>query len=383
VARLWFITGAGRGLGRAFAEAALAHGDAVIATVRTDGVLDDLAARFPGRVHVRRLDVADRRAVSTVVADVVATVGVPDVIVNNAGYGLVGAVEEVTEAQLRAQFDVNLFGAVWVTREFLPHLRARGSGRIVQVSTVGAAGHLPLFGAYNATKWALKGLSAALSAEVARFGIRVHLLEPAGFATDWAGPSMRFADPVDAYGPVREAIFGSAGYPDGSAPEPAAQDGAEPDPWADAPPEVAAQALLALLDEPSPPLRSVIGNGGHDMVRMALEARRDDYRKDPAFVWPDATPSPSSPDTDADDPGSRDPGTGTGGPNTGAQRGPGSAALDQLRRWEDSGATWRVVSRTHDGVDLALLTCDAGEEVDRLRSADADLIAYLGDRTES
>jgi NAD(P)-dependent dehydrogenase (short-subunit alcohol dehydrogenase family) len=352
VARLWFITGAGRGLGRAFTEAALGHGDAVIATVRRDGVLDDLAARFPDRLHVRRMDVAGRSAVVAVVADVVATVGVPDVIVNNAGYGLVGAVEELTEAQIRAQFDVNLYGALGVTQGFLPHLRARGSGRIVQVSTVGAVGHLPLFGAYNATKWALEGLSAALSDEVAPHGIRVHLLELAGFATDWAGSSMRYADPQDAYAATREAIFGTPGYPDASAAPEQAEPGAdaEPDPFAEAPPEVAAQALLALLDEPSPPLRSVIGNGGLAMVRMALEARRDDYRKDPAFVWPDTPPS---------------------------------SDLAKLRRWEDSGATWRVVSRTPGDVDLALLTCDAGEEVDRLRSADADLIAYLGDRTES
>lgn len=183
--RLWFITGAGRGLGRAFTEVALEHGDRVVATIRRDGVLDDLAKEYGDRLIPRRLDVAVRDDVFRVVDEVAATVGTPDVVVNNAGYGLVGAVEELSEEELRAQFDVNLFGAVWVTQAVLPHLRARGSGRIVQVSSVGAVGHLPLFGAYNATKWALEGLSAGLAEEVKPLGIGVHLLQLGGFATDW------------------------------------------------------------------------------------------------------------------------------------------------------------------------------------------------------
>ncbi|MBB4760921.1 SDR family NAD(P)-dependent oxidoreductase [Amorphoplanes digitatis] len=433
---LWFVTGAGRGLGRAFTEAALRRGDRVVATVRRDGALAGLAAAHPGRLFVRRLDVADRAAVVAVVDETAAAVGVPDVVVNNAGYGLVGAVEELSEAELRAQFDVNLFGAVWVTQAVLPHLRRRGSGRIVQVSTVGAVGHLPLFGAYNATKWALEAMSAALAEEVAPLGIRVHLLQLGGFATDWAGSSMRFATPDPAYTATREAILGQPDYPPApapagaptpaapagaptpaapapalptsapaapapaapalptsapaapapaapapaapapaapapaapapaapapaapapaapapAAPAPAAPAPAAPAPalptsapaaapapavptsvpaapaadaalaasaaegladeawavggadapvaggeagggaagdeeWVDAPPEVAAEALLALLDEPDPPLRKIIGVGAHDMVRMALEARRDDYLRDPAFVWP-------------------------------------------------------------------------------------------------
>nr|BFE69214.1 hypothetical protein GCM10020092_025150 [Actinoplanes digitatis] len=215
---LWFVTGAGRGLGRAFTEAALRRGDRVVATVRRDGALAGLAAAHPGRLFVRRLDVADRAAVVAVVDETAAAVGVPDVVVNNAGYGLVGAVEELSEAELRAQFDVNLFGAVWVTQAVLPHLRRRGSGRIVQVSTVGAVGHLPLFGAYNATKWALEAMSAALAEEVAPLGIRVHLLQLGGFATDWAGSSMRFATPDPAYTATREAILGQPDYPPAPAP---------------------------------------------------------------------------------------------------------------------------------------------------------------------
>jgi NAD(P)-dependent dehydrogenase (short-subunit alcohol dehydrogenase family) len=279
--RLWLITGAGRGLGRAFAAAALEHGDRVIATIRRDGLLDDLAKQYGDRLIQRRLDLAVRAEVEAVVAEVVATVGTPDVVVNNAGYGLVGAIEELSEQEIREQFDVNLFGAVWVTQAVLPHLRERGSGSIVQVSSVGAVGHLPLFGAYNATKWALEGLSAALSAEVAPLGIRVHLLELGGFATDWAGSSMRFTTADPAYEGTRSAILGMPGYP-----TPEEVEAAASEPQTEESPRVAAEALLALLDEPEPPLRKVIGTGAHDMVRMALEWRRDDYLRDPAFVWP-------------------------------------------------------------------------------------------------
>ncbi|GAA1562964.1 SDR family oxidoreductase [Kribbella sancticallisti] len=279
--RLWFITGAGRGLGRAFTEVALEQGDRVVATVRRDGVLDDLVKKHGDRLLPRRLDVAVRGEVERVVDEVVATVGTPDVVVNNAGYGLVGAIEELSEEEIRAQFDVNLFGAVWVTQAVLPHLRARGSGKIVQVSSVGAVGHLPLFGAYNATKWALEGLSAALAEEVAPLGIGVHLLQLGGFATDWAGASMQFTTADPAYDGTRTSILGMSGYPTKEMVEAA---GAEPS--TEESPRVAAEALLALLDDPNPPLRKIIGTGAHDMVRMALEGRRDDYLRDPAFVWP-------------------------------------------------------------------------------------------------
>ncbi|TDO46335.1 short-subunit dehydrogenase [Kribbella sp. VKM Ac-2527] len=279
--RLWFVTGAGRGLGRAFAEVALEHGDRVVATIRQDGVLDDLVKEYGDRLVTRRLDVSVRSEVEAVVAEVVSTVGTPDVVVNNAGYGLVGAIEELSEQEIRDQFDVNLFGAVWVTQAVLPHLRARGSGRIVQVSSVGAVGYLPLFGAYNATKWALEGLSASLAAEVAPLGIGVHLLQLGGFATDWAGSSMRFTTANPAYDETRAAILGMPAYP---TPELIAEASAEA--ATEESPRVAAEALLAFLDEPEPPLRKVIGAGAHEMVRMALADRRDDYRRDPAFTWP-------------------------------------------------------------------------------------------------
>ncbi|MFI5936415.1 SDR family NAD(P)-dependent oxidoreductase [Actinoplanes sp. NPDC051494] len=280
--RSWFITGAGRGLGHAFARAALERGDDVIGTVRQPGSAADLAAEFPGRFQRRQLDVKDRAAVVTLLGDIAT----PDIVINNAGYGLVGALEEISEEQATEQFAVNLFGAMWVTQAVLPGMRERGSGRIVQVSSVGAVGHLPLFGVYNATKWALEGMSAALADEVAPHGIRVHLLQLGGFATDWAGSSMRYAEARDAYAATREAIFGTPGYPEPVTPTHSADEPPGDEPPAEESPAVAAQALLDLLDEPDPPLRKIIGTGAHDMVRMALEARRDDYRRDPAFTWP-------------------------------------------------------------------------------------------------
>jgi|SRR5680860_126765 len=289
--RTWLITGASRGLGRAFTEAALRHGERVVATVRDTHALDELASSWGAQLVRRQLDVSDRAAVMSVVDDVVDEVGSLDVVVNNAGYALVGAIEEISEAQARAQLDTNLFGALWVTQAVLPHLRAQGSGRIVQISTVGAVGALPLFGIYNASKWALEGFSAALAEEVSPLGIGVHILQLGGFATDWAGRSMRFAAEVPAYDELRRGIFESVGYPDLSEVDPAEYEAAEG--GFDAPPSVAAEALLRLVDSPDPPLRSVVGIGAAAMVRMALEGRRDDYEKDARFTWPAPTRPPA------------------------------------------------------------------------------------------
>ncbi|SFA71394.1 Short-chain dehydrogenase [Amycolatopsis marina] len=289
--RLWLVTGASRGLGRAFTEAALRNGDHVVATVRRADALTDLAYEWGDRLIRRELDVTDRAAVTEVVDDIADTVGTPDVVVNNAGYGLVGATEEISETEARAQFDTNFFGALWVTQAALPHMRAAGQGRIVQVSSVGAVGAMPFFGLYNATKWALEGFSAALAQEVAPHGIGVHILELGGFATDWFGRSMRFADENGAYNELRGGIFGAARYPDLSDASPAEQG----EDATDAPPSVAAESLLELLDLEDPPLRWVAGPAAKDMVRMALEDRRDDYEKDPEFTWPSGSRAHDTP----------------------------------------------------------------------------------------
>lgn len=295
--RVWFVTGAGRGLGRAFAEAALEAGDRVVGTVRRPDALADLVDRHPNSLAALPLDVRDRAAVISSVEQAVERFGHLDVVVNNAGYGMVGAIEEVSEVEAREILDTDLLGAVWVTQAVVPHLRARGSGHIVQISTSGGVGAMPTFGMYNAAKWALEGFSEALAGEVAPFGIRVTIAELGGFATDWAGSSMRFATPVPAYDPLRTSLFGSPVVP-WKVPDPVAAAGdaeaargADESPTESEPgPEVAAAALLAHVDRDHGPLRLLVGDDVPGHVALALAARRDDYERDPRFTWP--APSP-------------------------------------------------------------------------------------------
>ncbi|MFI9509856.1 SDR family NAD(P)-dependent oxidoreductase [Nocardia sp. NPDC052566] len=305
--RTWFITGANRGLGRAFTEAALAQGDRVVATARNPRSMADLDG---DRLTVLPLDVRDRDRVIATVNQAFEVAGSIDVIVNNAGYGLVGALEELTEAQIRDQMDTNFYGALWVSQAAVPHLRKQGSGHIVQISTVGAVGSLPLFSMYNASKWALEGFSASLADELRPFGIAVTLAQMGGFDTDWAKSSMKFATADPAYSEVRTGILGMPDYPDAAMLAAAAEqsgpdadtaesdtagteanaagaetDAAEPE-WREAAPEVGAAALIELVNMPNPPLRKVIGPGAHQMVAMALDQRRQDYLTDPGFAWP-------------------------------------------------------------------------------------------------
>jgi NAD(P)-dependent dehydrogenase (short-subunit alcohol dehydrogenase family) len=241
----------------------------VVATARDATTLRDLEAAHPGRAAALQLDVTDREAAVESVARAVDRFGRIDVVVNNAGYGLMGAVEEITEDQARAQMETNFFGALWLTQAVIPQLRAQGSGHIIQISSVGAVGAMPTFGLYNASKWALEGFSASAAEELRPFGISVTMAQLGGFDTDWARSSMRFATANTAYDETRLAILGTAAYPDPSAP-----------------PAEAAAALLALADNPHPPVRQIIGTGAHQMVNMALAARRVDYEADAEFVWP-------------------------------------------------------------------------------------------------
>ncbi|WP_406231826.1 SDR family NAD(P)-dependent oxidoreductase [Nocardia sp. NBC_01009] len=279
--RTWFITGANRGLGRAFTVAALGRGDHVVATARDPKSMADLA---DDRLTVLPLDVRDRDRVIATVNRAFEVSGTIDVIVNNAGYGLVGAIEELTEAEIRDQMDTNFYGALWVSQAAVPHLREQKSGHIVQISTVGAVGSLPLFGMYNASKWALEGFSASLADELRPLGISVTLAQLGGFDTDWAKSSMKFGSGLPAYEGLRTAILGMPNYPDPSEPPPPPAD-VESE-WVEAAPEVAAAGLLELVNLPNPPVRKVIGPGAHQMVAMALDQRRQDYLTDPEFTWP-------------------------------------------------------------------------------------------------
>ncbi len=181
--RTWFITGAGRGLGRAFALAALDRGDQVVAAARTV-TRQDFDDRYGDRLLVLPLDVTDRDAVFAAVNTAVEHFGRLDIVVNNAGNMSSGMIEEFTEAEARAQLEVNLFGAMWVCQAVLPHLRGQGSGHIVQISSIAALGGFPSTGMYSASKFALEGMSEALAMEAAPFGVKLSIVQPGGYWTD-------------------------------------------------------------------------------------------------------------------------------------------------------------------------------------------------------
>src|SRR6476659_4319028 len=204
--KTWFITGTSRGFGREWAIAALERGDNVAATARDTSTLDDLVQTYGERLLPIALDVTDRDADFAAVQQAHDRFGRLDVVINNAGYGHFGFVEELSEKDVRDQLETNFFGALWVTQAALPFLREQGSGHIVQVSSIGGISAFPLVGAYHASKWALEGLSQSLAQEVAGFGIHVTLVEPGGFATDWAGSSARHSVPLPAYDAYREEM---------------------------------------------------------------------------------------------------------------------------------------------------------------------------------
>jgi NAD(P)-dependent dehydrogenase (short-subunit alcohol dehydrogenase family) len=255
MSKVWYITGTSRGLGREFAINALERGDRVAATARNVDTLDDLVQKYGDAILPLALDVTDKAAVEATVAQAHEQFGRLDVVVNNAGYGQFGAVEELTEAELRDQMETNFFGALWVVQAVLPILREQGSGHIVQISTIGGIGAFPNIGAYHASKWALEGISESLAQEVAPLGIKVTLVEPGGFTTDWAGDSSKTSAPLPAYDHVREAM--------------AARRGSQ----RSGNPATAGQAILDVVDAEEPPLRVLFGSGPTEMVKSIYAQR--------------------------------------------------------------------------------------------------------------
>ena len=260
---IWFITGASRGFGREWAIAALERGDSVAATARDTTTLDDLAAKYGDRLLPLRLDVTDREGAFAAVEQAHDRFGRLDVIVNNAGYGHFGMVEELSEADVRDQLETNLFGALWVTQAALPYLREQGSGHILQVSSIGGISAFPMVGAYHASKWALEGLSQALAQEVAPFGIHVTLIEPGGFATDWAGPSAKHSAPLPVYDAYREEVQRMRRERNPKPGDPTAS----------------AQAVLTIVDAEEPPLRVFFGDGPLAIATADYESRLATWRQ--------------------------------------------------------------------------------------------------------
>ncbi|TNM59273.1 SDR family oxidoreductase [Streptomyces sp. NP160] len=259
--KTWFITGASRGFGREFTKAALARGDRVAATARDTSSLDDLRAEHGDALLPLQLDVTDRAADREAVARAAQELGRLDVVVNNAGYGHFGAVEELSEADLREQMEANLFGAVWVTQAALPVMRAQGSGHIIQITSVGGIAAFPGIGAYHASKWALEGLTESLSQEVAGQGIKVTLVEPGGFSTDWSGASAHHSEEMPEYQPVRDAT--RERYSTATPGDPVA----------------AAQALLRVVDAEEPPLRVLFGSGPTTAVPELYAKRLETWKQ--------------------------------------------------------------------------------------------------------
>ncbi|EOD70323.1 SDR family NAD(P)-dependent oxidoreductase [Amycolatopsis vancoresmycina] len=260
MSKVWFVTGSSRGLGRCFVEAALSRGDRVAATARSTASFGSLVATYGDAVLPLEMDVTDKDAVFENVKRAAEHFGRLDVIVNNAGYAQIGAIEELTEPELRGQLETNVFGPVWVIQAALPILRDQGAGHFVQLSSAAGIIAMPLGGAYQASRWAIEALNETLAREVAGFGIKVTIVEPGGYATrDGKNPDPlangHVAEPNPAYDGLRRRLAEIAGG------QPAGD------------PAAAARALLKVVDAANPPLRVLFGQGFYPMIQQVYADR--------------------------------------------------------------------------------------------------------------
>jgi NAD(P)-dependent dehydrogenase (short-subunit alcohol dehydrogenase family) len=261
--KTWFITGTSRGFGREWAIAALERGDKVAATARDTATLDDLVAKYGDAVLPIKLDVTDRAAGFAAVKQAQEYLGRLDIVINNAGYGHFGMVEELSEADIRNQLETNLLGALWITQAALPYMREQGSGHILQVSSIGGISAFPNVGAYHASKWGLEGFSQALAQEVKAFGINITLIEPAAFDTDWAGSSSKRSAENPAYDEFRKVAAEQrakrAGNPGSAA--------------------ATREAILRIVDAEIPPLRVFLGRAPLGIATADYESRLATWRE--------------------------------------------------------------------------------------------------------
>jgi NAD(P)-dependent dehydrogenase (short-subunit alcohol dehydrogenase family) len=261
--KIWFITGSSRGLGRVLVEQVLEAGDKVVATARKTEDLADLREKFGDRIRAQKLDVKSFHDAEAAVSHAVEAFGRIDVVVNNAGYGFLGAFEEMTPEEFAGQIDTNFWGVVNVTRAVLPLLRQQRAGHIIQITSVGGRSGFPGLSGYHAAKFAVEGLSEALAQEIKPLGLKLTIVEPGGFRTDWAGPSMAYAKEIPDYAVVRfmrqrlEAISGG-----------------EP-----GDPRKAAAAILKLVDLPEPPLRLALGNDALAVLRFGYQRAAEELEK--------------------------------------------------------------------------------------------------------
>ena len=259
--KVWFITGSSTGFGRELAEEALAQGYKVVATARKTEVLQDLIEKYPDNARAVKLDVTKPDEVRAAIDEAVEEFGRVDVVVNNAGYGLIGAIEEATDEQFRHQFETNVFGAVDVMRAILPQMRRQQSGHILNLSSVGGFIAFPSSGFYTASKFALEAFSEALAAEAAHLGIKVTIVEPGAFRTDFNGRSLAIGENRMAEYPSTESFLGWLKEMDGKQP---------------GDPRKAAQAMIKVVESENPPLRLPLGEDAIVAIETELETVKAD-----------------------------------------------------------------------------------------------------------
>lgn len=264
MATVWFITGSSRGLGRSITEAVLAKGDRVAATARQPKQLDDLVSKYPGQILPLQLDVTDKKEIHAAVEQTIQHFGRIDVLVNNAGFGIIGAAEAFTDEQVRSQLETNLYGPIEISRAIIPHMRKQRSGRILQISSIGGRVGSVGLSIYQAAKFGLSGFSEVLANELAPLGIKVTSIEPGGFRTDWAGASMTYAPQVEGYENSvdnRIKLFMGGSYvPSGD-------------------PDKAAKVIIDLAAHPEPPVHLILGSDAAGILQNADAKRKVEFEK--------------------------------------------------------------------------------------------------------
>jgi NAD(P)-dependent dehydrogenase (short-subunit alcohol dehydrogenase family) len=256
-----FITGASRGFGKLWTEAFLQKGNNVAATARNLADLDDLVEKYGDRLLPVQLDVNNRKADFAAVQQAKDHFGRIDVLINNAGYGLFGAIEETSEQEARDQIETNVFGLLWVTQAVIPIMRKQGHGHIINLSSILGLVAVPTLGLYNASKYAVEGISETLALELAQFGIKVSLLEPNGFGTDWSGASAVRTKAMPEYDQIK-ADFNAASTEDF---------------WGR--PEATVEAVLKLVDAEQPPLRLFLGKKAYPLLKQVYKSRFEEWDK--------------------------------------------------------------------------------------------------------
>ena len=272
--KVWFITGSNSGFGRSLTEAVLAKGDKVVATTRHPEEIEDLVKQYTDTVKVVRLDITDKEEIGKAIDTALQTFGQIDVLVNNAGFGTLGAVEEISDDKVRYQFEVNCFGTLNLTKAMLPHFRQRKSGHILNVSSVGGFTSFPGTGIYCATKFALEGYSEALAKEIAPLGIKLTLIEPGAFRTEFAGDSLATPDEqIDDYEETAHKFVNMQSEMSGEQP---------------GDPDKAAQAMIKVVESDNPPMRLVLGEDALEATRQKIETFQKELNE-----WEDVTLSTS------------------------------------------------------------------------------------------